>query len=445
MPAMQVPRQSPVSEVARLMLQLHALSLQGHGNSPAAAVACVAMEEPWEQLTEREQERMRGLSMDLYAIEDGGVPQVAMAVAERLRWVEQSQEAFTALQRGDYDFALQFLRRPTPEDRPQYMLAFLQARCWERLGEFDVALVFMRESQRHNPAQAVFVMGLLERGGHTAEAADFARRLIDDSGSSPFVLWQAAGVLLETLRRMPDAEAQPTLEALVTVLRRALQAERPLPRNRREFPDTEPSITSTLGACLELLGRTQEALAIYSDGLANYPDDWNLLTMRGIARYASARPLALQDLKQAADNGALSAWPSYLLAHAALEQGNYFDCWQMCLRALERPADREIHSQLHEWLGICRLMLKQSSAVVLESFDQAVNMLPGSERILRNRAIAERHLIGNAVSPSAWDKTPAGVPRNGRHTLAASIRTQREVFVVERDNRVADLLSTIPA
>ncbi|HEX5269245.1 MAG TPA: hypothetical protein VFW33_02095, partial [Gemmataceae bacterium] len=343
------------------MLRLHALSLQGNGSSPEAAEACAEMEEPWDLMTERERERMRGLSIDLYAIEDGGGPQVEMTPQEQQRWVEQSREAFTALLKGDCDFALQFLRRPSAAGRPRYVVPFLQSRCWERLGDLNVALVFMRESERHDPAEAVFVMALLERTGRSEEALQYARRLLEDSTSSPFVLYQAAGLLVESVQGMPSAEVQARLEPVEPTLRRALQAERALPRNRREYPGTEASIASALGLCLEWLGRTRDALAVYSDGLAHYPNDAELLTLRGTLLYDSAREEALRDLQKAADRGAATAFPCYLLAHAALTGGRFLDCWRLCLQALERPAGRTIQAQLHEWLGISRMMLDQSS------------------------------------------------------------------------------------
>jgi hypothetical protein len=172
----QIDRLFPASEVARLMLRLHTLGLEGKGNAPEAAEACAAMEEPWDQMTEQEQERMRGLSEDLYVIEDGGAKQVTMSPAERESWGRDFQAAFKAYQDGDPDPVLAFLRQPSPADVPRYAVPFLQARCWEKLGELDVAVVFMKESERHNPEEAAGVLHLLQKAGRSAEAEQYARR-----------------------------------------------------------------------------------------------------------------------------------------------------------------------------------------------------------------------------------------------------------------------------
>jgi hypothetical protein len=49
----------------RSLLELHALSLRGLGDSPESAALCEGMEAPWVHMSEEEQERARGLSADL--------------------------------------------------------------------------------------------------------------------------------------------------------------------------------------------------------------------------------------------------------------------------------------------------------------------------------------------------------------------------------------------
>src|SRR6266851_1727591 len=112
---------SPTMVCAQLLLQLHALSVEGKGNSPEAVAACEAMEAPWAAMTEQEQERMGGLSEDLYTLEDGGARAVEMSPGERERWAEESQAPFAAYRVGDYDKLLDFLRRPFPQDVPAHL------------------------------------------------------------------------------------------------------------------------------------------------------------------------------------------------------------------------------------------------------------------------------------------------------------------------------------
>jgi tetratricopeptide (TPR) repeat protein len=401
------------------------------------------MEEPWDQMTEREQERMRGLSEDLYAIEDGGAKQVPMSPGDRASWASDARTAFAAYQDGDCDSTLAFLRRPAPEGMPRHAVPFMQARCWERLGEPDVAVVFMKESERHDPEQADSVLYLLQKAGRTAEAEEYARRIVAEPQSRPVAVYLAAAVLLEPTRKMKSAEARPELERLVPVLRRALQSERAIPRGRREVPRTDAGIACMLGLCLERLGRSEEAVAVYNDALSDYPDDAELLTFRGLALYDSSRAAALDDFRRAARAEAPAVWPYFFLAVDDLAAANYHACWQWCLKGLERPAPREVHAQLHEWLGICRLMLGQPAGVILESFDRALRLDPESEQIRRNRSIAERHLVGDRPAPRLWEMTPKTSPRKGRFALHPAIRTQQELLTAQRDNRLAGMLAGV--
>src|SRR5262249_32489172 len=98
---------SPTHICARLLLELHALSLHGKGSSLEATAACAAMEQPWNAMTEPEQERLGGLSEDLYTLEDGGAKRVTMAPDERRRWSEEVQAASAAFERGEYDAVLE--------------------------------------------------------------------------------------------------------------------------------------------------------------------------------------------------------------------------------------------------------------------------------------------------------------------------------------------------
>jgi len=137
-------------------------------------------------------------------------------------------------------------------------------------------------------------------------------------------------------------KARPTLESLVPILRRALRAERALPRDRREQPHVEPSIAAMLGICFAWLDELKKPWTFTPTALLIQPDDWELLTLRGISRFDSARRQALQDLRRAAGAGAPSFWPYYLLAQDDFEAERYHECRQWCLQALERRQLRDV-------------------------------------------------------------------------------------------------------
>jgi len=177
-------KETPVRSAVRQILRLHELSIAGKGNSAEATATCDALEVPWDAMTRPEQERVGGLSEDLYALQDGGAKQVEMTPAERQRWAEEAKTAFAAYARGDSDTALAFLRRSSPRGLPRHIVPFLQARCWEQMGEAQVALLFMREAERFDPSQAVSVFTLLQQVGPPDEVERYADRILNGAQSS---------------------------------------------------------------------------------------------------------------------------------------------------------------------------------------------------------------------------------------------------------------------
>jgi hypothetical protein len=146
---MSTAMNTPSSDVAvriytRLLREVHVLIGRGLGDSPQAESLVDEMDAPWYGMTDDEQLRMRRLSADLYALAEGGAKQVEMTDQELRAWKETAKNTLTALKLEDVDSALAFLRRPSPRQLPRYVVPFLQARCWEKLGDLETALVFMK-------------------------------------------------------------------------------------------------------------------------------------------------------------------------------------------------------------------------------------------------------------------------------------------------------------
>ena len=117
---------------------------------------------------------MRGLSADLYALREGGPKRVKMSKEELKNWQEAGQHAKAGLDAGEIDATLAFLRKPIPVDLPSYVTPFLQSRCWEKLGDVETALVFMKQAERQNqdfnPSRGLYYR---EENGATAEYFGF--------------------------------------------------------------------------------------------------------------------------------------------------------------------------------------------------------------------------------------------------------------------------------
>lgn len=385
---------------------------------------------------------MKGLSQDLYALADGRQG-IVMPPEDRQRWAREADAVLSSLFLGQVDLAFQFLRQPFPADLPQYAIPFLQARCWERLGENEVALVFMREAERLDPRQAACALNILERLGRTEEAAECADRIIANPNSSGEELYQAAGTLLQTTHQMEAADARPGLERLVPILVRALRVFLTTARGQRDIPDADRCIITMLGFCHERLGNVRTAIQLYKDGLARYPNDVDLLMFRGFALIDTDLPRALGDFRRAVQLGSLSRWPYYFLAWDALQRGNYEEVRQLCSRAIERPGGTNHETaQLYEWLGIARTESGQAMERVLQNFDQAESLDPGNERIRHNRSVAEARR-GSAASPAGngWVIDGRASTEQALREAYSEVRPGPDRFVEQRsDTSLATLL-----
>ena len=197
---------------AQFLQDLHRLIAAQQEESDEAEALRAEMDPLWYAMTAEEQGRLGGLSEDLHVLAEGGAKQVVMSSEENARWTAEANKVLPLIFTGqDVNAALKFLRRPSPADRLPHIVPFLQARCWERLGEEEVSLQFMKEAERLDPRQAVCVLNILEKLGRAPEAAQYAERIIENPSSSGEELYQAAATLLQQARRMRRAEARPQL------------------------------------------------------------------------------------------------------------------------------------------------------------------------------------------------------------------------------------------
>ncbi|MGH7172842.1 MAG: hypothetical protein ACRELG_21385, partial [Gemmataceae bacterium] len=181
----------PALLYARLLRQSHELVARNKGDTPEAEALAEQMDQPWYALTAQEQRRMRGLSADLHALREGGMKQVEMTPDQLAVWQHDGREAFERSELGDVDALLDFLRQPIPSKLPRHIVSFLQARSWEKLGDLETALVFMKEADHRDPGQTVSVLTLLQRLGRVEEAAMYAERIIARPEATPEELYLA--------------------------------------------------------------------------------------------------------------------------------------------------------------------------------------------------------------------------------------------------------------
>jgi tetratricopeptide (TPR) repeat protein len=394
----------PLLVYARLLRELDDLTNRGLGDSPEAEALVDRMDTPWYAMTADEQARMRGLAADLNALREGGPKRVNMAPDESATWQRAIKEGYERGLAGDVDATLTILRRPIPSNLPRQIIPFLQARCWEKLGDLETALVFMREAERHDPSQAFSVMVLLEQLGQMDELATYARRVLADPASIPLEIYLAGVSLINPTRGVNDKEAAPLLREAANALRRAIAEHVALPPTERaQFP-TDAYAAPALGLCLERLGDVRGAIAVYTDVLSRHPGDAELLMSRGLALYDQNRTAALADLNMAVRRGVRSILPFVILARQALLAGAYGEALRLAVAAVDQPGSNRPRAEAYMTIGIAQAELGQPREWVLQNFDQALALDPANQVIKENRDLA-------TALPTAKSRRPARARR----------------------------------
>jgi tetratricopeptide (TPR) repeat protein len=381
------------------LLRLHRLSVAGQEDSEAADAVREIMCEPWEGLTNAEKERFTGLSKDLYTISDG-----FHQPTEPMNPQAQSKlnEAYEARERGDFDKALELLRR-WDKYVARELASYLRGTIWRAAGEPSVAAVFFKHASDLAPENDNFHAVLL----HTLKTADFATAkaraeevLRESESRSPATVLYAADIMYEAITKLPDPDALPAYKQLIPIL------ERTLIRMHGHEDVGKVAVAgmafSLLATCYKDLGDTQKASAYYSRAIQLDPTNYALLIARGILLYG-ADPNASDDFLQAIQLGSPVVWPYFYLAHHYLANNRFEDCRTMCERALTKPINSRIESQLYEFLAISLASLGQSEQSVRRAFEQAIRVDPSNERARRNMEKFEEALA-NRTSQGAWER-----------------------------------------
>ena len=159
MPPRPLPMSPSYLAMVRGVRELHRLSTAGKDDSPEADAIRDATDRPWEGLSEVERQRVRNLSEDLYTlVEPHPAPQpIDPQVQDRLN------EAIEARQRGEWDRALDLLRRWRSHIDPA-LVSFLRGSIWLEAGDPETAALFFEHASKQHPDngnyQAMFLYAL---------------------------------------------------------------------------------------------------------------------------------------------------------------------------------------------------------------------------------------------------------------------------------------------
>jgi tetratricopeptide (TPR) repeat protein len=381
---METVVEPPVRVYARLLRDVHSLIRQGKGDTAEAESLADEMDGPWYSMSDQEQKRMRGLSQDLYAIAEGGAKQIDMSEEEAAKWREEAKATWLRKSTGDIDAALSFLRQPFPNSVPQYTIPFLQAICWRDLGDLETALIFMKESERLDPHQAIGVLHLLTELARKDEAESCARKMLSDSTSTPEEVYVAAAELLRSIRNETTAQSESLVHQLVATLERAVAIYESSEMYQRQFPDFFVHVAPLLGRYYEMQGRPDKEKEIYDKAFARHPDSGDLYMYRGMAQIHDDQAGAARDFAKAVELGSFSATPYLYLAHLALQHYAFGRAQILARAGLSRAAPPKGKAKLLEILALAIAQNGGSAANVQELLEQARVLDPSNEEILFN-------------------------------------------------------------
>jgi hypothetical protein len=138
--------------VARGIRALHVLALDGRDDSPEAEAIRDESDGPWEALSETERRRISGLSEDLYAVSEPAREAEEMNPQAQ----EKLVEAVTAREHGEWDRALELLRRWSKHVSPP-LLSYLRGLVWLEVGDPETAALFFGHANHLEPQNGSYL------------------------------------------------------------------------------------------------------------------------------------------------------------------------------------------------------------------------------------------------------------------------------------------------
>ncbi len=394
-----LPQSPAYQEVVRGLLRMHQYTINGKDETDDADALREAMGEPWGLLSVVERERAAGLSKDLYTVSDP--PPARPPEPMNPQAQGKLDEAYEARERGEWDRALELLRR-WGKFMPAPLLSYLRATIWEGAGDRPVAVVFFEHAWRLDPENENFQARFLDvlKWTNNERARGIAETVLHESEKHiPNLVIQAAEVLYVDTTLMPEHEAAPIYRRLLSILTPLLT------RTKDEEGLEHPTqvILLLLATCHRWLGETREAYDYYSRALLLEPRNDALLTARGVIVYGT-NPSAITDFEQAIKLNSQIVWPYFYMAHYLLANNRLEECRVMCERALGKLAPPRVQSELCEFLAISLAGLGYPPPVVQRAFENALRVDPSNQRARQNLERFLAALAAKAPPPTDWER-----------------------------------------
>jgi tetratricopeptide (TPR) repeat protein len=365
----------------------------GAGDSDEADGVRDAMDKPWRHLSREEVARLKGLSADLYLLEDDERRNQADPGGRSPERLSADLNAAVRLQ--NWEEVLGLLRLPStlsPPDR----VALLRAAAYRDLGHLDAAILFLEYAAKIKPEVAEYEWSLVELllKSKRFDAADtLAESWIKRSALPPALAIRAATVLVEAARTRPDGHGRALYERAIDLLQRALPGSTDLP------PVFLVLGYLILGYCYQQLDEREEAARVYDEGLRECGDDPGLFMARGSLLVKTDRSAAIADFKRAVEGGAGLALPYVYVAHDALLHHDYQRCLDLCARILSLSQNGRVLAAAFQWTAIARYELGTPAEGVRQYFEAALDLDPLNEQIQQNLEIIKLLAQSGSTGP----------------------------------------------
>jgi tetratricopeptide (TPR) repeat protein len=377
------------SRYEALLKRLHDLNLEGKLDSPEADLVREDMEEPWSRLSAADKALLAGLSSDLYSFSGEEVVRASdldqSVLMTRVRAAYESR---------DWPGLLEALRF-THHHFPAEVVAYMRGRCWQEFGRPEAALWFFERAHKLAPANRNYTLLRLDalfRAGRHEEAFAEAEEILSKRDAPAALVFGAAKVFYDSAVHLPPTESRQLHESIVVAVSAALSS---IDQNAAIEATTPQSLILSgrlhQALALEQLGKLEEAAQAYDDAIARHPSSDELLMARALFLLRTERQAAAQrDLDELIGRRTHLASAYLFRAHQLLEQQDYARSLELSDRGLRRATHAATRAVFLEWIAISRYGLNAPVEDVRSQLEDAMNLDPRNEDVIRNLlALAE--------------------------------------------------------
>lgn len=306
----------------------------------------------------------------------------------------------TALVNGNAPMILHALRA-TPEGFPTGMRAEFRGRAWGKLGFVRAAVLFMEFAYEtgEQPSQLAALLDTMRMAGQFVAAAERAEQALAGT-PPPLVDLAAARAVFWGAHYLPKPR-RPSHDQLLGALDVTLDRVRRAGLGTSSHPALVRSYTTTLALrahVLDLLGRSDDAIATLDEGVQLDPGDMHLRVVRAVLRVHRDPASAQPDLEVIVDAGEPFVDAYVWLAQLYLESGAVAACTRVCERGLTWAHEPPVSAMLHELLAVS-LGRQGRFEEAVSAIELAVGIAPNNRRREHNRVLLRQMRDSGTSAP----------------------------------------------